>query len=169
MLTDHQWSPVAFILGQFHKRCLHHQSLKICLKITCLKFRSNFPGANELMSGDWYSNYKFYNMILTYLFPIFNEIWSTTIPHILIWIEKKMVAIRNICVQLSNSCKPQNFLRNNWKTFPMHLPRENLGLVSGIPPLFVPWKVVCGAACIECQINGIVFLLRKPVVELYEK
>ena len=28
MLTDHQWSPVTFILGQFHKRCLTHQSLK---------------------------------------------------------------------------------------------------------------------------------------------
>ena len=49
MLTDHQWSPVTFILGQFHKRCYNHQSLtKICLKITYLKFHSNFPGANEL-------------------------------------------------------------------------------------------------------------------------
>ena len=28
MLTDHQWSPVAFILGQFQKTCLNHQSLK---------------------------------------------------------------------------------------------------------------------------------------------
>ena len=28
MLTDHQWSPVTFILRQFHKRCLNHQSLK---------------------------------------------------------------------------------------------------------------------------------------------
>ena len=28
VLTDHQWSPVTFILGQFHKRCLNHQSLK---------------------------------------------------------------------------------------------------------------------------------------------
>ena len=46
MLTDHQWSPVSFILGQFHKRCLKHQSQKICLKMTCLKFHSNFPGAN---------------------------------------------------------------------------------------------------------------------------
>ena len=27
-LTDHQWNPVTFILGQFHKRCLNHQSLK---------------------------------------------------------------------------------------------------------------------------------------------
>ena len=24
ILTDHQWSPVAFILGQFRKRCLNH-------------------------------------------------------------------------------------------------------------------------------------------------
>ena len=48
MLTDHQWSPVTFILGQFHKRCLNHQSLKSVLKLH-LKFHSNFPGANELM------------------------------------------------------------------------------------------------------------------------
>ena len=27
-LTDHQLSPVTFILGQFYKRCLNHQSLK---------------------------------------------------------------------------------------------------------------------------------------------
>ena len=33
MLTDHQWSPVTYISGQFHKRCLNHQS--------------NFPEANE--------------------------------------------------------------------------------------------------------------------------
>ena len=24
VLTDHQWSPVTFILGQFHKKCLNH-------------------------------------------------------------------------------------------------------------------------------------------------
>ena len=47
MLTDHQWSAVTVILGQFHKRCLNHQPLKL-LRITCLKFHSNFPGANEL-------------------------------------------------------------------------------------------------------------------------
>ena len=49
MLTDYQWSPVTFISGQFHKRCLNHQSLKSHLKITCLKSHSNFPGANELI------------------------------------------------------------------------------------------------------------------------
>ena len=48
MLTDHQWSPVTFILGQFHKRCLSHQSLKSVWKLHVLKFHSNFPGANEL-------------------------------------------------------------------------------------------------------------------------
>ena len=47
MLTNHLWSPVSFILGQFHKRCLNHQSLKSVWKIH-LKFHSNFPGANEL-------------------------------------------------------------------------------------------------------------------------
>ena len=46
MLTDHQWSQLTFILGQFHKRCLN------CLKITYLKFHSNFPGANELIRPD---------------------------------------------------------------------------------------------------------------------
>ena len=33
MLIDHQWSPVTFILGQFHKRCLNHQSLKSVWKL----------------------------------------------------------------------------------------------------------------------------------------
>ena len=33
MLTDHQWSPVAFIEGQFHKRCFNHQSLKSVWKL----------------------------------------------------------------------------------------------------------------------------------------
>ena len=49
ILTDHQWSPVTSILWQFHKRCLNHQSLKSVSKVACLKFDSNFPGANELM------------------------------------------------------------------------------------------------------------------------
>ena len=39
MLTDHQWSPVTFILGLFHNRCLNHQ------------FHSNFPGTNEFKCG----------------------------------------------------------------------------------------------------------------------
>ena len=47
MLTDHQWSPMTFILGQFHKKCLNHKSLK---SVTYLIFHSNFPGANELMA-----------------------------------------------------------------------------------------------------------------------
>ena len=33
MLTDLQWSPVTFILGQFHKWCLNHQSLKSVWKL----------------------------------------------------------------------------------------------------------------------------------------
>ena len=48
MLTDPQWNPVTFILWQFHKRCLNHQSLKSVWKLHVLKFHSNFPGANEL-------------------------------------------------------------------------------------------------------------------------
>ena len=44
MLTDQQWSPVTFILRQFHNRWI----TKICSKILCLKFHSNFPGTNEL-------------------------------------------------------------------------------------------------------------------------
>ena len=53
MLTDHQWSPVTFILGQFHKRHLNHQSLKSVLKLTCKKFNSYFPGAYELIPSPW--------------------------------------------------------------------------------------------------------------------
>ena len=33
MLTDHQWSPVTFILGQFQRKCLNHQSLKSVWKL----------------------------------------------------------------------------------------------------------------------------------------
>ena len=33
MLTDHQGSPVTFIFGQFHNRCLNHQSLKSSWKL----------------------------------------------------------------------------------------------------------------------------------------
>ena len=33
MLTDLQWSPVTFILRQFHKRCLNRQSLKSVWKL----------------------------------------------------------------------------------------------------------------------------------------
>ena len=33
LLTDRQWSPVTFILGQFHQRCLNHQSLKSVWKL----------------------------------------------------------------------------------------------------------------------------------------
>ena len=40
---------MAFIRGQFHERCLSYQSLKLGWKITYLKFRSNLPGANELI------------------------------------------------------------------------------------------------------------------------
>ena len=43
MLTDYQWSPVTFILET------QPSITQICLKITCLKFHSNFPGANELI------------------------------------------------------------------------------------------------------------------------
>ena len=42
--------PVTFICVQFHKRYLSWQSLKNNLKITYLKFYSNLPGTNELMS-----------------------------------------------------------------------------------------------------------------------
>ena len=33
MLTDHQWSPMTFIFGQFHKKCLNHESLKSVWKL----------------------------------------------------------------------------------------------------------------------------------------
>ena len=47
MLTDHQWSPVIFILGQFQEMT-QPSITKIRLKITYLKFHSNIPGVNEL-------------------------------------------------------------------------------------------------------------------------
>ena len=52
-LTDHWWSPLS---SDIHIRTIsqemHQPSItKICLKITCLKFHENFPGANELMDN----------------------------------------------------------------------------------------------------------------------
>ena len=69
LLTDHQWSPVAFILGQFHKRCLNCQWQKIRLKITCLKFYSNFPGANVLKHGEVITSHGILWNIITYPCP----------------------------------------------------------------------------------------------------
>ena len=46
MLTNHQWSLVTFISGQFHEM-LQPSITKICLEIACLKFHSNLPG------GQW--------------------------------------------------------------------------------------------------------------------
>ena len=50
MLTDEQWSPVTFnfIAGQFHKRCLNHQS-NLFENYMSENISSKFPGANELM------------------------------------------------------------------------------------------------------------------------
>ena len=56
MLTDHQWSPMTFILEQFHKRCLNHQSLKSIWKLHILKFHSNFPWVNSLRLSDSYAS-----------------------------------------------------------------------------------------------------------------
>ena len=64
MLTGHQWSPMTFILGQFHKRCLKPSITKIYLKITCLKFHSNLPGANELTHWGWVTNICVGNLII---------------------------------------------------------------------------------------------------------
>ena len=50
MLTDHQWSPVTFIIIMAISQEMPQPSTtKIHLKITHLKYHSNFPGANELM------------------------------------------------------------------------------------------------------------------------
>ena len=51
MLTYLQQGPVTFSWGHFNE-IVHPSITKISLKITCLKFYSNLPGANEL-STDW--------------------------------------------------------------------------------------------------------------------
>ena len=42
MMTDRQWNPVTFILGQFHKRCLNHQSLISFWKLHNLNFIQHY-------------------------------------------------------------------------------------------------------------------------------
>ena len=50
MLTDHHWGPVTFTTGQFYE--MPQPSItESRLKITYLKFHSDFPGANELIIG----------------------------------------------------------------------------------------------------------------------
>ena len=60
---------------------------KICLKITCLKFHSNFPGANELRNHskpsksiiqpqqDKSEHYRMY--VVRYILLIWNSLWRT--------------------------------------------------------------------------------------------
>ena len=48
MLTSHQLSPLTFIYGQFHKRYLSHESLKLVWKVLIKKFIKILPRANEL-------------------------------------------------------------------------------------------------------------------------
>ena len=80
MLTDHQWSRVTFILGQF-REMLQPSVTKILLKITYLKLHSHFPGANELnakrlsdfqymsavMTGSIQSNYSLHRCLWVFL------------------------------------------------------------------------------------------------------
>ena len=47
MLTDHQKSTDIHI-RVISQKMSQPSIIKICLKITCLKLHSNFPGANEL-------------------------------------------------------------------------------------------------------------------------
>ena len=51
MLTDHQWSPVTFIWGQFQE-IPQPSTTRISLKMTYLKFHLNLPGASELTNDD---------------------------------------------------------------------------------------------------------------------
>ena len=46
MLTDHQWSPVTIILGQFDRRCLNHQPLKLISK-------SHIWNSIQISQGQW--------------------------------------------------------------------------------------------------------------------
>ena len=51
MLTNHQWSLVAFNWGHFHGKCLRNLSLIPVWKVVIFSLQPNFPGANELT--DW--------------------------------------------------------------------------------------------------------------------
>ena len=59
MLTFHNLTPVTFISGLFHKRCLNHQSLKSIWKLH-LKFYWNSPGA-----GQWVNKHANINDIVS--------------------------------------------------------------------------------------------------------
>ena len=63
MLTYSQYGPVAFIGGQFHKRSLSHQSLKLVWEATCIKLHLNLTAYDEptRLSSD--SLHLIYNII----------------------------------------------------------------------------------------------------------
>ena len=52
MLTDHQWSPVTFILGQFRKGCLNRQWLKAVWNLHIQNF-IQIQEANDLKQRRW--------------------------------------------------------------------------------------------------------------------
>ena len=79
MLTDHQWGPVTFILGQFQKRCLNHQSLKSIWNLHIYHFIQISQGPMSWyftsqqglktgisLAGTWYDTKEYRTPILHY-------------------------------------------------------------------------------------------------------
>ena len=81
MLTD-QWSPVTFLLGQFHKRCLNHQSLKSSgkLHVNMSKISCKFP------RGQWVKWLNYYCKV----YWLYQYLYKTDHMHVCIELGSKL-------------------------------------------------------------------------------
>ena len=77
VLTDHYWSPMTFILGQFHKKCLNHQSLKsVWNYISKISFK--FP--RDQWVNTWRPEQIADNLLPTFSIPWLLIPWLCTWP-----------------------------------------------------------------------------------------
>ena len=88
--TNVDWSSMKS--SDIHIRAISHQMpqpsiTKICLQITCLKFHSNFPGANELTGDSCEESIHIGSPIELYLLQsdTFGYNWSICMYMIILW------------------------------------------------------------------------------------
>ena len=78
MLTDHLFKSSDIHIRAITQEIPQPSITKICLKITCLKFHSNSPGANELrpeQTGQPLEGNMFKYILLTENFYLLNQIF----------------------------------------------------------------------------------------------
>ena len=103
----------------FHGRAISQEMpqlsiTKICLKITCLKFHSNFPGANELTH--W--SLEHVAVILSVIFQLNSQIdsLSTCYEITLKWMSQHLLDNKSTLVQVMAWCRQatSHYLNQFW-------------------------------------------------------